>query len=112
MRSFILALAMISQAGWATGQPRIEVLFQGQPAPFDGLLINQAQEREFRLINEQLILYKDLSELQDLQLKNYSAQIHQLTKMNDNSIWRSILMFSLGALITGGLAIGVSKAIK
>lgn len=112
MKQFILACMMISSVSWADNTPRIEVLLQGQPAPYDGLLINSAQEREFRLNYKQLQLHKELSELQGQQLDNYTKQIQQLSKMNDNSMWRSVLMFSLGALVTGGLAVGISKSIR
>lgn len=125
MRSFI-ALTLISSISFA----QVQHLDKGQAAPFEGYIFSLEAERANRKSLLDLDVYKALDESNKrmLELRVQENQIltqqynlwktqseslsKQLVESNNNSFWKSLLYFSLGALVTTGIAFGVTRATR
>ena len=95
----------------------------GKPAPYTGFLISREKAERIRLMDIDLqfqikkgeILNQELTLTQD-QLKRNNEYVNTLSnkvaEMKDNSMFTKIGFFILGALITGGIAFGVSRAMR
>lgn len=87
-------------------------LDKGQSAPFDGILSDAAQMKEFRQLNEdkknleaQNIKLKDLALINEERVGLYRVQSEllnkELSKAETRSFWKSIGYFALGVVVTG-----------
>ena len=99
------------------------VLKKDQPAPFDGVLSDSAQMKEFRQINEtnklldkQVLELKDLSLLKDEKIEIYKSSLEQAnTKLEKNekyTFWSNIGYFALGVIVTGVAAKAAIEATR
>ena len=88
------------------------VLKKDQPAPFDGILSDSAQMKEFRqinetnkLLNQQNLELKNLSVLQNEKLDLYKSGLNSanlvIEKNEKYKFWTNIGYFTLGVLVTG-----------
>ena len=93
---------------------------KGEPAPFSGYIFDYEaeQKNQFHLIRkdrleEQVKLYKEneielmanLNRWQNVAQQNTEA----LLKVERYSFWQNAVFFGLGVVVTGALAIGLSK---
>jgi hypothetical protein len=99
MRFVIIALLIVRLA-----HADMTLLKKGDPAPFDGIISDAAQMKEFRQINEdkknlelQNLKLKDLSAIQDERVDIYKSE---LKSSESRSFWKSIGYFGLGVLVT------------
>jgi hypothetical protein len=106
MRYALIALLIVRLA-----HAEMIVLKKGDIAPFEGILSDAAQMKEFRQINEdkknlelQNLKLKDLSAIQDERVELYKSE---LKSSESRSFWKSVGYFTLGVLITG-LAVKVA----
>lgn len=123
---YILVLILSLQAAFAQD---VAYLPKGTPTPYEGYLFSPLKEREVRLTGETL-KYCDKSKelmislLQDIESKDKilndrlnlrDVQIDNLSKRlieaKDDSFLSKTGFFILGAIITGGIAFGVSKSL-
>ena len=125
MKSF-LCLLLISST--ALGQ--VVHLDKGTPAPVEGYLFSLDAEKANRKSLLDLDIYKELDasskRMLDLKTqentiltqqyvlwKDQSASLSkQLVSARNDTFWHSLLYFSLGCIITTGLAYGVNKATR
>jgi hypothetical protein len=88
------------------------VVEKDTPAPFKGVLVDDLQMKQFRLINEQKKnLEKQNLKLKDLQLVNegridlYKDEAKhyqtQMRKERSKAFWGKVIYFSLGVVVTG-----------
>jgi len=105
---YLLIVLLIMQ----TSHADMAALKKGDSAPFDGIISDAAQMKEFRQINEekkllelQNLKLKDLSAVQDERVELYKRQASSLNdeigKAESRSFWKSIGYFTLGVLVTG-----------
>ena len=101
----------------------IEIIKKGEAAKADGFWVSSDQMKQFREINEKLklaerkiIKLEDLQVTQTEQIDFYKkrAERYQLAfeKEQTRGFWSNVMYFGLGTLITGGIAIGMQKALK
>jgi len=99
------------------------VLKKGESAPFDGILSDSAQMKEFRQINEtnklldrQVLELKDLSLLKDEKIGIYKSGLEQanlkLEKSARYQFWTNIGYFALGVIVTGVAAKAAIEATR
>ena len=100
MRYALIALLIVKLA-----HADMTLLKKGDPAPFDGIISDTTQMKEFRQINEdkknlelQNLKLKDLSAIQDERVDLYKKE---LASSESRSFWKSIGYFGLGVLVTG-----------
>jgi len=100
MRYALIALLIVRLA-----HAEMTTLKKGDVAPYDGILSDAAQMKEFRQINEdkknlelQNLKLKDLSAIQDERVELYKSE---LKSSEARSFWKSVGYFTLGVLITG-----------
>lgn len=88
------------------------VLKKGDAAPFDGVLSDAAQMKEFRQINEdkknlelQNVKLKDLGDIQEQRIDLYKQEVQRvredLSRSEKKAFWQSAGTFVLGVLVTG-----------
>lgn len=89
-----------------------EVLIKGMKAPFDGVLSDQDQMREYRKVNEQKELLgkenlklKDLAAVQDQRIALYQEEIKVVKEdyrsLERRTFWTNVGYFALGVIVTG-----------
>jgi len=100
MRYALIALLIVRLA-----HADMTILKKGDVAPYDGILSDAAQMKEFRQINEdkknlelQNLKLKDLSAIQDDRVELYKSE---LKSSESRSFWKSVGYFTLGVLVTG-----------
>lgn len=100
MRYLLVALLIVKLA-----HADMTILKKGDVAPYDGILSDAAQMKEFRQINEdkknlelQNLKLKDLSAIQDERVEVYRSE---LKASESRSFWKSVGYFTLGVLVTG-----------
>jgi hypothetical protein len=100
MRYLLVGLLCIN-----TANAEMIILKKGDIAPYDGILSDAAQMKEFRQINEdkknlelQNLKLKDLSLVQDDRVEAYRSE---LKASESRSFWKSVGYFTLGVLVTG-----------
>lgn len=98
-------------------------LEKGQPAPFSGFLLDRDKAAKIRLLD---IDYQEALKTKDYLQKDNAIYVQRLDNMKEyndrlakenvelreNSIWSKLGFFVLGALVTTGIAFGVSRAAK
>jgi lipopolysaccharide export LptBFGC system permease protein LptF len=88
------------------------ILKKGDTAPFEGVLVDAPQMKEFRQINEdkknlelQNLKLKDLALINEERVELYRVQSEllnkELSKAETRSFWKSIGYFALGVVVTG-----------
>jgi myo-inositol-1-phosphate synthase len=105
-------------------------LKKGEVTPYEGYLFSQAKESEVRLKLLDADVYKQLDasnqriigyHVQEKALLQQQANLwhtqadslsKQLVNAEDRSFWRNTLFFLAGALITTGIAYGVTRATR
>ncbi len=101
----------------------VKFITKGAPAPFDGYIFDLEAEQANRLelmekdnLVKQLSLFKEnekLFEDQNAMWKQVATEnTERLVKIENNGFWQKSLFFGLGVLVTGALAIGLSKGIN
>jgi len=109
MKILISILLVLSFSSYAQ---KLEVLNEGQKAPYDGLLADKKQMEQFREINERKkLLEKQNIQLKDLALtKDQRIKFHQenadfykqeLRKQESRTFWAKVGYFTLGVVVTG-----------
>lgn len=107
MKYILIALLSINAA-----TAEMVVLKKGEAAPYDGILSDVAQMKEFRQINEdkknlelQNLKLKDLAVVNEERIGLYRQQADllnkELSKSEVRSFWKSVGYFTLGVLVTG-----------
>lgn len=125
MKSF-LCLLLIS----ATATAQVQYIQKDAPAPYTGYIFSIESEKANRKSLLDLDVYKELdaSSKRMLELKTQENTIltqqyvlwkdqsaslsKQLVSARNDTFWHSLLYFSLGCIITTGLAYGVNKATR
>jgi hypothetical protein len=98
-------------------------LEKGQIAPFDGFLLDREKATKVRLLDidyQEALKTKDYLQkdnevyIQRLDnMKNYNDRLaKENVELRENSIWSKLGFFVLGALVTTGIAYGVTRATK
>jgi hypothetical protein len=86
------------------------------PAPFTGFLITVDKAEKIRLMDIDLRLSNTTNEILTKQNDLLKGQVDHLSKelvdSRDSNIWGKIGFFLIGAVLTGGIAIGVSRAVR
>lgn len=101
---------------------------KGSEAQFTGFLIDPPTEQKFRLMSDQLDYQTHLAVSLDQLNKTYvqnqqvmqtrlDSQMKEIDSLSSevarrDSIWGKIGMFTLGAIVTGFIAYGVSRTTK
>lgn len=118
--------------GWVPSAAFAEVrlLHQGEPAPYTGYLFAPEDEKRVRLLDQKLTISeqkvdiltkinKNNLELYDLANKRadvWQKQAEDLSKQlsqeKKDDFWRSTFYFTLGAVLTGLAAYGMSRTIR
>lgn len=109
---------------------QVQHVNKGEPSPYEGYVFTLDAERNNRKQLLDLDIYKQLDEsnkrMLDLRVSENKVitEQYQLWKEQSNSLskqlisarndsfWKSLVYFGLGALITTGLAFGVSRATR
>ena len=101
MISRLMVLCLVCNVSYA----EMVIVKKGDPAPFEGILVDQAQMKEFRQINEdkknlelQNLKLKDLALINDERVDLYRKE---LSSSETKSLWKSVGYFALGVLVTG-----------
>ena len=108
MMSRLMVLCLLCNISYA----EMVIVKKGDPAPFEGILVDGAQMKEFRQINEdkknlelQNLKLKDLALVQDERVDLYRKQSEslnsELSKSESRSFWKSVGYFTLGVVVTG-----------
>lgn len=91
-------------------------LVKDTPAPFTGFLISPEKAEKIRIMDIDLRLATRTNEIlttENTLLKDHNTYLaKELVDTRDNSMWGKIGYFILGAVLTTGIAFGVSKATK
>lgn len=114
-----MLLALIPS--FALGQ--VKYITKGEPAPYEGYIFSIDAELENRktliehkFMVKQLDLYRANEDILNKQVDLWKGQSRllsdQLVKKEQNTFWQNTLYFALGALVTTGLAFGVSRATR
>jgi len=128
MKKLITSVLLLCQL--ASASTEFTYLEQGMPAPFPGYLITAKKEKELRLLNENfaycdksrelltklntdneniLKIQSDRIAIRDQQVDVLSQR---LVESKDDGLLSKIGFFLLGALVTTGIAYGVSKTLR
>lgn len=102
---------------------QVKYIEKGIPAPYSGYLFTEDAELtnrktliEHKFMLQELDLYKQNEDILIKQAdlwKNQSRDLaDQLNKKERMTFWENTLYFALGALVTTGLAFGVSRATR
>jgi len=87
-------------------------LNKGQVAPYEGILVDAEQMKEFRKINEdkkslelENLKLKDLSIINDQRIDLYKTEVKRVTedlsRSEKKAFWQSAGTFVLGVIVTG-----------
>ena len=108
----------------------VKYVKEGEPVPYTGYLFTPEKEKELRLLDDKLSLseqkinlLKSTNELQTQLIDNgnkrieiYQKQVDYLgekvVSTEDKSFWKSTLYFTLGAVLTGAVAYGLSQGYR
>ena len=101
----------------------VQYIRKGALAPFDGYIFDmEAESRTQRELMErdnlekQIKLYEENEKIYDAQVKQWKGvaieNTERLIKMERNTFWQNTLYFGLGVILTGALAVGLSKGMK
>lgn len=101
----------------------VKFISKGTVAPYDGYIFDLEAEQFNRLelmekdnLVKQLSLFKENEKIyqsNSLMWQNVATQnTERLVKMESNTFWQNTLFFGLGVLVTGALAIGLSKGLN
>lgn len=93
-------------------QAEMIVLKKGDIAPSDGILVDAAQMKEFRQLNEdnknlelQNVKLKDLGIIQEQRIDLYKQEVQRVTedlsRSERKAFWQSAGTFVLGVIVTG-----------
>ncbi len=125
---YIVIMLLFSSVSQATDS--VVYLPKDQKAPYDGYLFTPDMEKEVRLntinlkyseeLNASLVkinaIHKDNLQILDQRVKLYQDQSDSLAKSLESSrstsFFEKTLYFGLGAIITGGIAYGVTKSLR
>ena len=128
MKKSIVSVLLLCQL--ASASTEFTYLEQGTPAPFAGYLITAKKEKELRLLNESFTycdksrelltkLNTDNENILKLQSERIAIRDQQvdtlsqrLVESKDDGFLSKIGFFLLGALVTTGIAYGVSKTLR
>lgn len=102
---------------------QVKYIDKGTAAPYSGYLFTVDAELENRqklidysINKQQLELYRQNEEILTKQVELWRGQSRdlslELVKKERMSFWQNTLYFALGAVVTTGLAFGVSRAIR
>jgi len=130
MKSLAVLLISILLVGQPCLADDVKFVRQGEPSPFTGYLFSVEKEKELRLLDQKLEfanmkvdLLKKSNELQN-EMLTISAQRSEMYKTNSDSLskqladhksdnfWKNTLYFSLGAVLSGVVAYGVSRSVR
>lgn len=107
-----LLLLMFFLLAYELSYAELIPLKKGDTAPYNGILVDAPQMKEFRQINEE----KKLLELENLKLKDLSlindqkvglyrnqteALSKELVRSERKAFWQSVGTFALGVIVTG-----------
>lgn len=128
MIKYFISLLLMTNIAFAA--PQIDVIRKGDPAPYDGLIMNAEQEQQFRLtekkynnaveqIDSLTKLHKHYQENNQIlmqRVENYQEHHQKLAKqvvdMKDSNFLENTLYFLGGAVLTGFIAYGVVNSLK
>lgn len=102
---------------------QVKFIEKDTPAPYSGFLYTREESQKLRLElieadfnRKELDALKKQNELLMDMASNWRTQSKQLSdelvRKERNSFWQNTLYFSLGALLTGAIAIGTYHAVK
>lgn len=102
---------------------QVKYIEKDTPAPYTGFLFTPEKEQQIRLtliehdfLKLELEVYKDtnklLQERANLWQKQSTELANELVKKERLTFWQNTLYFGLGAILTGVLAVGVSRAVR
>lgn len=115
--AFLLIFSTLAQAD------EVKYIRKGEPAPFTGYIFDLEAEQK----NQAHLLRKDQLELQVSLFKQNEEDLiknslmwktaateatESLAKVNNYSFWQNAGFFALGVVVTGALAVGLSKGIN
>lgn len=120
MKKLMVALLLVCQVGLAADD--VKYLKTNEPAPFSGYLITAEKVQKIHDIQVERDSYMHINKLMgeenaiiEARLKNSQVQADALSKRlietKDNEFLKSIGFFVLGAVITGGIAYGATRAV-
>lgn len=117
----ILSLLLI--CSFSLQAKEVKFIQKGSPAPYDGYIFDLEAEQNNRLellekdnMAKQLSLFKENEKLFESNATMWQSVATQnterLVKLESNTFWQNALFFGLGVVVTGALAIGLSKGIN
>lgn len=124
----LLALSLFFNS--VVAQAEIKYLEKGNVAPYTGYLFTPDHEKRYRLIDQELEYYKKTSQLNEDLNKLFESKVKvmddrilirdqqidtlskRLTESKEGEFFTKLGFFILGALVTTGVAFGVSRAIR
>jgi len=117
LKIIVLFSILVTQVGFA-----VEVIDEGQPAPYKGYLFNPEEEKQLRVINERKLKLEDLAIKQDEKIASMERVITlqsdridllrgELGKEEPLSNWGRFGYFALGVVTTGAMFYLTAKTI-
>ena len=102
---------------------QVQYLPEGTPAPYTGFLFTPEAESEVndRMIDleatkQELMITQEENVALGLRLKSWQKEAERanadMVRQERGRFWENTLYFGLGAVLTGFLAVGVSRAVK
>jgi hypothetical protein len=115
----LLLLAFLTSNLYA----EVQYIKKGDITPYEGYLFSVDAERKNRAelimkdnMTTQIKLYEENEKIYERQVymwKNVATEnTERLLKMERNSFWQNSLYFTLGVVVTGAIAIGVSRGMN
>lgn len=122
MRRFIVLVLTLSFS-MSLFADEVKYIRKGALAPFDGYVFDmEAESRTQRELMErdnfekQVKLYQENEKIYEEQVKQWKGvaidNTERLVKLERNTFWQNTLYFGLGVILTGALAIGLSKGVN
>lgn len=113
-------MIMILSMSLSVHAAQITPMAQGEPAQYEGYLIDKDMEKKMRKANEKVKALETIKHNQkvvidimkskaDYYRKQTEALQAELEKERSGKFWSSVLYFIGGAVITGGLTLGAVK---
>lgn len=110
----ILTLIMCFSLSFSAIAGKLEIVKEGQPAPYDGLLADQDQMKEFRQINEEKKLLEEktekqeqLSKIKEVETTYYKENLEktreELDRQEKRAFLTGVAFFVGGILMTVGV---------
>ena len=107
-----LILLMFFLLAYEVSYAEMTTINKGDTAPHSGILVDAAQMKEFRQINEEKKLLetenlklKDLGVINDQRIDLYKEHVKQVTedlsRSERRAFWQSVGTFALGVVVTG-----------